>query len=168
MNALKLLTDDHRKHEELLKSGQLKHNYDELREELIRHVHIEEEIFYPRLFEIEELKDAVALALEEHTICMQLLQELDDVSLSEEAKNAKLRILSELLLSHEAKEENELFPMVKELTSHEYLSEVGTQMRVQKKETDPEKVLYPEPDEEKFYTTVRTSQTSSPSPQKNS
>ncbi|MES2526223.1 MAG: hemerythrin domain-containing protein [Bdellovibrionota bacterium] len=162
MNALKLLTNDHRKHEELLQAGNIRKNYDELREELIRHVHIEEEIFYPRLFEIPELKEAVALALEEHTICMQLLQELDDQELSETARSAKLKILTELLLSHEAKEEKELFPLVSELASHEYLNEVGTQMRIQKEETDPEEVLYPDPDEEKFYTKVRTNQPSSP------
>ncbi len=151
MNALKLLTDDHRRHEELLRPENIKKNYQELREELIRHVHIEEEIFYPRLFEIAE-----ALALEEHTICMQLLQELDDKDLSETAKSAKLKVLTELMLSHEKKEEEELFPQVNELASLEYLNEVGTQMRIQKKETDPEEVLYPSPDEEKFYTKVRT------------
>ncbi len=156
MNALKLLTTDHRRHEELLRPENIQKNYSELRDELIRHVHIEEEIFYPRLFEIPDLKDAVALALEEHTICMQLLQELDDDQLTETAKVAKLKVLTELLLSHEAKEENDLFPQIKELASLEYLNEVGTQMLIQKKGTDPEEVLYPLPEEEKFYTKVRT------------
>ncbi len=164
MNALKLLTDDHRKHEELLAALKTGHQYAKFRDELIRHVHIEEEIFYPRLFEVEELKDAVTLALEEHTICMQLLQELDDEKLSETVRSAKLTILSELLLSHEKREEEELFPLVKELATTDYLNEVGIQMRLQKKATDPEKVLYPDEEEVegKFFSKVRNSPPASP------
>ncbi len=164
MNALKLLTDDHRKHEELLAGLKTGHRYAEFRDELIRHVHIEEEIFYPRLFEVEKLKDAVTLALEEHTLCMQLLQELDDEKLSETVRSAKLTVLTELLRGHEKREEEELFPLVKELATTEYLNEVGTQMRIQKKVTDPEKVLYPDEEEVegKFFSKVRNSPPASP------
>lgn len=162
MNALELLTEDHRRHEDLLDKLHIDRHYAEFRDELIRHVHIEEEVFYPRLFEIPDLKDAVTLALEEHTLCMQLLQELDDESLSDGVREAKLRILSELLLGHERREEEELFPLVKDLATTEYLREVGTQMRIQKKETDPEKILYPPEDEEKFYSKVRNTPPVSP------
>jgi hemerythrin superfamily protein len=159
MNALKLLTDDHRRHEALLERMKTGKEYAEFRDELIRHVHMEEEIFYPRLFEIPDLKDAVTLALEEHTLCMQLLQELDREEMTQSLRDAKLTILSGLLLGHERREEEELFPLVKELATTEYLNEVGTQMRIQKKETDPEEVLYPgeEEQKEKFFSRVRNS-----------
>ncbi len=96
MNALKLLTDDHRKHEELLGKLRSDRHYSEFRDELIRHVHIEEEIFY--------------------------------------------------------------------LATSDYLNDVGAQMRIQKKETDPEQVLYPdeEKQEEKFFSRVRSSPPASP------
>ncbi len=162
MNAIELLTADHRKHEELLGKLKNEHLYSVFRDELIKHVHIEEEIFYPRLWEIGELKDVVTVALEEHTLCMQLLQELDNEKLPDSVRDAKIKILTELLLNHEKREETELFPLVKELASHSYLNEVGTQMRIQKKETDPEKILYPPEDEEKFYAKVRSSHPSSP------
>lgn len=162
MNALELLTADHRHHEDLLGKLKSDRHYSEFREELIKHVHIEEEIFYPRLWEISELKDAVTLALEEHTLCMQLLQELDDEKLSDVVRDAKLKILTELLLNHEAREEKELFPLVKELASTSYLNDVGTQMRIHKEVTDPEKVLYPPEDEEKFFEKVRSSPPASP------
>lgn len=156
MNAIELLTADHRKHEKLLDNLKSDRNYAEFRDELIKHVHIEEEIFYPRLWEIPELKDVVTVALEEHTLCMQLFQELDNDELPETVRDAKIKILSELLRNHEKREEEELFPLVKDLASTTYLNEVGTQMRIQKKVTDPEKVLYPPEDEEKFYAKVRS------------
>lgn len=162
MNALQLLTEDHRRHEEFLGRLREDRQYAEFRDELIRHVHIEEEIFYPRLFEISHLKDAVTLALEEHTLCMQLLQELDDAKLPEIVRDAKLKILTDLLLGHERREEEELFSLVKELATSEYLNEVGTQMKIQKKNTDPEKVLYPPEDEEKFFSKVRSTPPASP------
>jgi hypothetical protein len=52
--------------------------------------------------------------------------------------------------------------MVKELATTEYLNEIGTQMRIQKNETDPEKVLYPEEDAEKFFAKVRNIPPASP------
>lgn len=162
MNVLELLTRDHRKHEESLDRLGENETYEQFRDELIRHVHVEEEVFYPRLFEIGDLKDVVAVALEEHTICMQLLQELDDGNLPETVRAAKLTILKELLLVHEKREEEELFPLVEELASMEYLDEVGKQVRIQKRVTDPEKVLYPPPEEEKFYAKVRSTPPASP------
>lgn len=162
MNALEILVSDHRKHEELLSHLSEDRKYAEFRDELIRHVHVEEEIFYPRLFEIEDLKEVVTVALEEHTICMQLLQELDDDSLSDLVREAKLKILKELLITHEKREEEELFPLVEDLATTEYLNEVGTQIRIQKRVTDPEKVLYPPPEEEKFYAKVRNTPPASP------
>jgi hypothetical protein len=90
---------------------------------------------------------------------MQLLQELDREEMTQSLRDAKLTILSGLLLGHERREEEELFPLVKELATTEYLNEVGTQMRIQKKETDPEEVLYPgeEEQKEKFFSRVRNS-----------
>jgi hypothetical protein len=96
MNALKLLTGDHRRHEVLLDQLKDSRKYSEFRDELIRHVNVEEEIFYPRLFEIDGLTPIVTVALEEHTICMQLLQELDDENLNEIVREAKLTVLREL------------------------------------------------------------------------
>lgn len=158
MNAIQLLTDDHRKHEELLerlKSDSSPELYEEFRRELIEHVHIEEEIFYPRLWEVADLSPVVASALEEHTMCMQLLKELDNGNLAVVIRQAKLTLLSDLLLRHIRREEEELFPKVRSLASLEYLKEVGFQMRIQKTVTNPEVVLYPPPDEEKFYAKVR-------------
>lgn len=153
MNAIDFLIKDHRYQEDLL--AQLKKSrsqnmedrlkiFAEFREELIKHVNIEEEIFYPRLKKIPQFEHKVLEALEEHNLCMQLLQELDCNTIDDKVWEAKLSVLSELTRHHVKEEEEDLFGLVKELASEEYLQEMGDQMHFHKQETDPEKVLYPD------------------------
>ncbi len=153
MNAIDFLLKEHRYQEDLL--DQLKATttkdiarreelYEEFRKELIKHVNIEEEIFYPRIKKIPALEAKVLEALEEHNICMRLLQELDLKEPDDKLWTAKVAVLRELTNHHVKEEEEDLFPQVQELASEEYLEEMGTQMRFHKKTTDPEKVLYPE------------------------
>lgn len=150
MNALDLLTREHREQEQLLdelteardKSERLA-LYEKFREELIKHVSMEEKIFYPRLKKIPGLEEKVLEALEEHNIIMQLLQELD-ASAEDKIWKAKMKVLKELTEHHVREEENSLFPQVKELASEHYLQDMGQQMKIHKKNTDHEKVLYPD------------------------
>ena len=150
MNALDFLTREHREQEnfleEMAKAPDRKTRlawYEKFREELIKHVSMEEKIFYPRLKKISGLEDKVLEALEEHNLIMQLLQELD-AGAEEKIWKAKLKVLQELTEHHVREEEEKLFCLVKELASDHYLQEMGQQMKIHKKNTDPEKVLYPE------------------------
>ena len=153
MNAIDFLLKDHRYQEELLE--ELKNSstkdiarredlFEKFRADLIKHVNIEEEIFYPRIKKIQNLEPKVLEALEEHNIIMRLLQELDLKEADDKVWMAKISVLRELTLHHVKEEEEDLFPQVQELASEEYLEEMGTQMRYHKKTTDPEKVLYPD------------------------
>jgi hemerythrin superfamily protein len=150
MNALELLTREHREQENLLDElAEARHKdirlslYEKFREALIKHISMEEKIFYPRLKKIPGLEDRVLEALEEHNICMQLLQELD-ASAADKIWKAKMKVLKELTEHHVKDEENNLFPEVRELASEEYLQDMGQQMKHHKKTVDPEKVLYPD------------------------
>ena len=150
MNALEFLIQDHRRQQDFLcqissaQDTERRDLYAKFRENLIKHVNIEEEIFYPRLKKIPSFEEPVLEALEEHNLCMQLLQELDDLDPQDKLFKAKLKLLTDLTLKHIEAEEQILFPMVRELASTEYLSDMGAQMRVHHQHTDPEKVLYPD------------------------
>ncbi|HXH76271.1 MAG TPA: hemerythrin domain-containing protein [Bacteriovoracaceae bacterium] len=153
MDALTLLTQDHRDQERMLEElldafgedvSKRQNCYDVFKAELVKHINIEEELFYPRIKEIKGLEVKVLEALEEHNICMRLLQELDLTEADEAIWKSKIKVLKELTHHHINDEEEELFPQVKELASAEYLRDMGQQMRFHKSKTDPDKVLYPD------------------------
>lgn len=153
MNAIEFLIRDHRVQEDLLcqleasrpeNNGEREEIFKRFREELIKHINLEEEIFYPRLKKITALQSKVLEALEEHNICMRLLQELDLQEADEKIWSAKISVLKELTRHHIQEEEEELFPQVQEMASEEFLQQMGGQMHFHKPKIDPEEVLYPD------------------------
>lgn len=145
MNAINYLMNDHRSHRARL--DEIETNRDAFfafRDEFIHHVNVEEAILYPNLLTMPEFESYVRRAWEEHSICMQLVQELDDVTIGSQAWNAKFSILKKLVLEHLKEEEDELFPRIKELSSEEFLQEVGDQMLIQEVTTPTEEIIYPE------------------------
>lgn len=145
MNAIDLLLDEHRTHRERLDEIETEREaFNEFREEFIHHVNMEEAILYPNLLKIPSLKAIVHMAWEEHSICMQLIQEMDQAKVGSPAWEAKFSVLKKLVLDHLDEEEKELFPKIKELASEEFLQDVGEQMLVQKVFTPTEEIIYPE------------------------
>jgi len=145
MNAIDYLLQEHDSHRNLL--NHIESNrplYLQLREELIHHVNMEEAILYPNLLKLPELEAIVREAWEEHSLCMQLVQEMDDKSLSEEAWLAKFRTLKKLLIAHLEDEELKLFPKIKAMASEDFLFDVGEQMLVQKIHTSTKDIIYPD------------------------
>lgn len=88
MNATELLIEDHDRVEELFK--QVKENEDgdntavfqQIKDELDAHTHIEETIFYPKLIAEgdEELKKIVLEGIEEHRQAKMFLHKLADLT----------------------------------------------------------------------------------------
>src|SRR5688500_11873605 len=120
MNALALLKQDHDEVRSLFDELAASHPrslrarerlFDSLREELDLHARIEEEIFYPALrgSSSQALRGAVMAALEEHRIVKDLLEELDEMSPSDEEFAAKIAALRENGLRHAEDEEREMF-----------------------------------------------------------
>lgn len=145
MNALTLLLDEHNSHRNLMELIEKDKTYfSQFRTELIHHVNMEEAILYPNLLKVPQLEMIVREAWEEHSLCMQLLQEMDDPSLTEKMWASKFAILKKLLLTHLEEEEIRLFPKINDLASGEFLSEVGQQMLIQKELTEADEILYPE------------------------
>ena len=84
MDALELLKQDHQAVKDLFDqiddaedSKQRKKLFDQIDTQLNIHAHIEETVFYPEMQKIDELKDMVEEALEEHQEVKTLLEEIE-------------------------------------------------------------------------------------------
>ncbi|HVW27152.1 MAG TPA: hemerythrin domain-containing protein [Polyangiaceae bacterium] len=113
--ATALLKEQHRKVEGLFKQieGARSRKEDlvtELANDLAGHMKIEQEIFYPRVRQLDE--DLVLESFEEHSIAEVALKRLLDTSPEEETFDARVTVLKELILHHVEEEEKSLFPKV--------------------------------------------------------
>lgn len=145
MNAIDYLMEEHRRHREGLDLIETDENiFPQFRREFIHHVNVEEAILYPNLLKIPELESVVRLAWEEHSLCMQLIQEMDSADVGSPAWKTKFTILKKLVLDHLDEEEKDLFPKIRELASPEFLNDVGEQMMFQKELTGTEEIIYPD------------------------
>lgn len=137
MDAIELLTRDHRAVEELF--SQFDGGDDETRRsaaegvirELSIHAAIEEEFFYPMVK--KEVPDAAGMVdhgIEEHQEAKQVLAKLDETIDKSHTKAyaEKMQRLQKLISDHVEEEENELFPKVREGLTKTRLNEVGTLM----------------------------------------
>lgn len=139
MNAIELLKKDHQKVAGLFKqyenagqeaSAKKEELFARIKQELDVHARIEEEIFYPaaRQVAVEEAKELVAEAAEEHKQIKTLLAELDGMDADDEQFDAKMKVLKEDVEHHVEEEENELFPKVKKALGSDRLEDLGRQL----------------------------------------
>lgn len=99
---------------------------DQLIAELSKHAAIEEQFFYPYVKDrIEDAKDIVLESLEEHHIVKWTLHELEGLKPEDEAFDAKMSVLKEMVLHHAQEEETELFPQVRAVLEKEELEVLG-------------------------------------------
>jgi hemerythrin superfamily protein len=141
MNAIELLKADHQKVAALFDQvkkteSEQEHEklFEQIKTELEVHTHIEETVFYPRIREVEELKDLVLEALEEHKQVKTLIREIAGLVDGSEKLDAKLKVMGENVEHHVEEEEKEMFPKVEKALSKDELEELGTQLRAAKKD----------------------------------
>ncbi|MEP6900279.1 MAG: hemerythrin domain-containing protein [Actinomycetota bacterium] len=138
MNAIELLKSDHNKVSRLFQqvkateAGEHKSLFEQIREELEIHTHIEETIFYPKLKEEKELEDLVLEGIEEHHQAKIFLRELSGLTEDSEKFEPKLKVLMEDITHHVQEEEGEMFPKTEELFDSATLEELGAQMEKEK------------------------------------
>ena len=118
MNAISVLTEQHRKLEGLLKSGLGAERPDarssclsQIGDDLIKHVLSEEQVFYPAI-KAKGTEDILLESLEEHLSLKRLLADLLTLDTADETWEAKLKVLSEQTEHHHKEEEEHLFPKV--------------------------------------------------------
>lgn len=108
--------------------------FKQLATELALHTKAEETIVYPRLKEVDELRDRVDEGIEEHQEAEQLLEELASLSKDDKQWVAKLKELKQAVEHHVQEEESELFPEARELIAEDELLELGNTVAQEKKE----------------------------------
>ena len=139
MNAIELLKQDHDKVDRLFQkvkgSEEDKHKelFEQIKQELEVHTHIEETIFYPKMQEEEELKDIVLEGIEEHHQAKMFLRELSNLSDDSEKFEPKLKVLMEDVEHHVQEEEGQMFPKIEKIFDEATLEDLGKQMEEEKK-----------------------------------
>ena len=122
-NVIQLLQEDHKKVQKLFKDFEKHAEQDdvsgkmEIAEqicmELKVHTQIEEEIFYPALYEALDESDLVDEAVVEHATAKDLIEQIEAMSGSEDLYDAKVTVLGEYVNHHIEEEEKEIFPKAK-------------------------------------------------------
>ncbi len=143
MDAITLLTADHKKVDGLLKevhalneSDHTKRHqlFEQIDRELTVHSKIEETIFYPALKrkaqagKDDEATQEVLEAYEEHVNVKHMLEALERTQPGDETYNAKLQVLGELVKHHVHEEEHEMFKEARSLMNESELEELGREL----------------------------------------
>jgi hemerythrin superfamily protein len=141
LDALDLLERDHRRLEELLKTGTAARAVARrsailqvIARELTVHELIEEKVLYPVLKSHAEARDIVLEGYQEHHVADIVLKELQQMPPSDERWGAKLKVLKENLEHHIEEEEGEMFKTARTVLSRNQLQELGTLMQAMKEE----------------------------------
>lgn len=150
MDAIELLTQDHKKVRALFKKAEelgdrattsRRDLFDQIDEELTVHAKVEEKLLYPQFkerAEKSEQKDEVLEAYEEHAVVKRLIKELEGLEPTDERYKAKLQVLGESVEHHAGEEEKTMFPMVKKLFSKEELETMGEEILAMKQKLGAE------------------------------
>jgi hemerythrin superfamily protein len=124
MDAVKLLTSDHREVKALFQQYQEMVDHDAADEDkhpiaqqiclmLTVHAQIEEEIFYPAAKDAIKEADLVDEATVEHASAKDLIAQLEDSDPSDDLFDAKVKVLGEYIDHHVKEEESEMFPQAR-------------------------------------------------------
>jgi hemerythrin superfamily protein len=136
MDAIKLLTQQHREVEKLFeqfekagdKASKTKTQLcQKIADALAVHATIEERIFYPATKDART-EDLLHEAVEEHLSAKRIIADLVEQEPKDEELKAKMSVLKEQVQHHVEEEEKELFPKVKKLVDAERLEELGDEM----------------------------------------
>jgi hemerythrin-like domain-containing protein len=132
MNATSLLKTQHRKVEALFKKLEGGRSdpqpvLEELANSLAAHMAIEHEFFYPAVKEVDE--DLINESYEEHSLAEVALKRLLATDPEDEAFDARVTALKELIEHHVKEEEEELFPEVEKALEEATLANLGKLMK---------------------------------------
>jgi hemerythrin-like domain-containing protein len=137
MNAITMLTDDHRDVKRLLDELETttergiktrQELFGRIKDLLTVHETIEEEIFYPALREHPKAKDLVLEAYEEHDVVDSIMGQLETLPVDDETWGAKATVMIENLRHHIEEEEGEMFPKARKVFDADDLRELGDRM----------------------------------------
>ena len=133
MNAIEMLTKQHRQMEAALKAvanadGEARRElFAQAADLLMSHVQVEEQLFYPAV-KAKRTEDILLESLEEHLSLKRLLADLLALPTAAPTFEPKFHVLAEQAEHHHEEEEEKLFPKVKKLLTSEELNALGETM----------------------------------------
>jgi hemerythrin superfamily protein len=134
MNAIRLLTDQHRKLESLLKATLAARQptarataLARVGDELVKHLTSEEKVFYPAV-KMKRTEGILLESLEEHLSLKRLLADLLALDPAAETWEAKFKVLNEQAEHHHKEEEEHLFPEVRNVLNAGELDALGERL----------------------------------------
>jgi hemerythrin superfamily protein len=142
MDALAFLKKDHQTVEKLFARFERKPSKeiaDRFVRELSIHAVVEEQLFYPAIRRaaeakgLEEAKDEVLEALEEHHVAKWLLSEIEGLDEDDERFEPKCKVLIESVRHHVKEEEGSVFRFARRLFKRDQLDELGKLLQKAKK-----------------------------------
>ena len=147
MNAITMLTDDHRDVKRLLdelettteRGVKTRHElFERIKELLTVHETIEEEIFYPALLDKAKTHDITLEGYEEHHVVDLVMGELENLPVDDEAWGAKAVVMKENVEHHMEEEEGEMFKTARSVFDKAELDDLGSRMERRKVEAKRE------------------------------
>jgi hemerythrin-like domain-containing protein len=142
MDAITLLTEDHDRVKKMLTEGEETTEraekgrtelFAKIKEEMLIHERIEEEIFYPALKEHPKAKDIVLEGYEEHHVVDEVMGELEQTDVTDETWTAKFKVMKENIEHHIEEEEGDMFKQARQVFSDDELEQLGARMMELKK-----------------------------------
>jgi len=106
-----------------------------LKDEYAAHMRAEEKLFYPLLMKLEQDRELVFEAEEEHQASRNALADLESLPVDNERWKAKLKVLGELIEHHLEEEEDAIFDEAKMFIDPDQAREMGVQFQSLKRET---------------------------------
>ena len=143
MDAMSLLKEDHRKVKKLLAELESttergvktrEELFTKIKQELVVHEAIEEEIFYPALKDHPKTKEIALEGYEEHHVVDTVMAEIEGVAYDDEKWGAKFTVMKENLEHHIEEEEGEMFKQARQVFDQDELTQLSESMKARKEE----------------------------------
>ena len=143
MDAFELLEDDHKKVKKLLSElddttergvKTREELFARIKQEMLVHESIEEELLYPTLKEHDKTKDVSLEGYEEHHVVNEIMAELEQTPVDDERWAAKFAVMKENVEHHIEEEEEEMFKKGRQVLDQSQIDELGERMEKRKKE----------------------------------
>ena len=143
MDAFKLLEEDHEKVKKLL--GEMDETtergvktreelFARLKQEMLVHEALEEELLYPTLEEHDKTKEVSLEGYEEHHVVNEIMAELEETPVDDEKWAAKFAVMKENIEHHIEEEEDEMFKKARQVLDSDQIEALGDRLQQRKKE----------------------------------
>lgn len=147
-NAIDILTQDHRKVDELIAELESLSGADtgadspnttfiQLRDNFMLHGQVEEQIFYPALKQNPETASLVEHAVDEHQEVKEMLAQMEGLTPNSDEFQRLLKKVKEDIEHHVEEEESEMFVKARQVLGEQKMEELGRQIKQMKDREKP-------------------------------